>query len=165
MRNTCIVVLKYVVQYLDRGVDIWTSTGDKIAWNFIHILYNTHTDRKMNTSKNGEMWIRWIDCINVNTMVVILLPLGETGKGIQLISVIFNNFMWIYKFLSKNFNGKNLNYILTILTLLCFHSRNKAFVGDNSIDAHCRVALNTKQVFVPIFTGFLRFFRSSIYRE
>lgn len=49
-------------------VETQTCTCDQSAENCTH----THTPTHMSTSETGELWIRWMDCIYVRILVVIL---------------------------------------------------------------------------------------------
>lgn len=153
------VVLKYVAQYLDHDVDIQMHTGDETAWNLTHILQHLYRQKNDDKSKQG----------NLNKMELILSMLvlllwycchwGKLEKVYRQCLLFLTTSCESTNFLVKSLVQTILSSVLTIPNLLYFHSRNRAFVGDIPIDVHCGVAPNTKQVFVPIFTGLLRFFQ------
>lgn len=91
-------------------------TWDKIVYRMKNT--HTHTHTQMSTSKTGEIWVRWVDCTNVNILVVILCynfaecyHWRELGKGYtQSLWTISYKWLRIYSYLTRNLNEKVIKY-------------------------------------------------------
>ena len=96
----------HVLFYVDCDVDTQTCTCDKTAQDDTHTHSRTHTVAHKWVCVKQEFWIRPVDYICVNILVVDvlqygkMLPLGKLGKGYMgSLCIIFHN--WIYNYLKK----------------------------------------------------------------
>lgn len=94
MRHSCVGAVLYV----DYGGDSYKSTDVKKT------AQTTHT--QISACKTGEVFIEWIDCINVNRYPPVILNYsyarrylgGSWIKSVGELCIIFYNCMWIYSY-------------------------------------------------------------------
>lgn len=90
--------------------------------NVVKLNRMKYTHIQMSTSKTGDIWMRWVSCINVSILAVICTRVlhGKLSKQhVGSLCIISFNFMWIFNYLEiKGFIKKySLEKILTVCLL------------------------------------------------